>query len=164
MGSPRGGYSVTIAGNNFEAGASVLFGGRYGQTTFINSNALAAIVPQNDSGYVDIIVSNPDGESTTLSQGFLYNDPPLIRSVIATPNPIVRMTQSHIVVDAADPEIGDLQYEFRVAQGPQGGYVTSLGNEAIYNSPNNLGLAIIQVIVTDDYGARDQSTVEIRVQ
>lgn len=164
MGTPRGGYTVTIAGNNFEPGASVLFGGRYGQTTFINSNALAAIVPQNDSGYVDIIVSNPDGEATTLSQGFLYNDPPVIRSVIATPNPIVRMTQSHIVVDAADPEIADLQYEFRVAQGPQGGYVTSQGNEAIYNSPNSLGLAIIQVIVTDDHGAHDQSTVEIRVQ
>lgn len=164
MGSPRGGYSVTVSGSNFEPGASVLFGGRYGQTTFINGNALAAIVPQNDSGYVDIIVSNPDGEATSLSQGFLYNDPPVIRSIIATPNPIVRMTQSHIVVDAADPEIGDLLYEFRVAQGPQGGYVTSQGNEAIYNSPNNLGLAIIQVIVTDEHGARDQSTVEIRVQ
>ena len=164
MGSPRGGYTVTISGNNFESGASVLFGGRYGQTTFISSNALAAVVPQNDNGYVDIIVSNPDGEATSLAQGFLYNDPPVIRSVIATPNPIVRMTQSHIVVDAADPEIGDLQYEFRVAQGPQGGYVTSQGNEAIYNSPNNLGLAIIQVIVTDEHGAHDQSTVEIRVQ
>jgi hypothetical protein len=164
MGSPRGGYTVTIAGNNFEPGASVLFGGRYGQTTFINANALAAIVPQGDSGYVDIIVSNPDGEATTLAQGFLYNDLPVIRSVIATPNPIVRMTQSHIVVDAADPEIGELQYEFRVAQGPEGGYVTSQGNEAIYNSPNNLGLAIIQVIVYDEHHAHDQSTVEIRVQ
>lgn len=164
MGSPRGGYTVTVTGNNFEPGASVLFGGRYGQTTFINANALAAIVPQNDSGFVDIVVSNPDGEASSLSEGFLYNDPPVIRSVIATPNPIVRMTQSHIVVDAADPEIGDLLYEFRVAQGPQGGYVTSQGNEAIYNSPNNVGLAIIQVIVTDEHGAQDQSTVEIRVQ
>ncbi|MCI0417545.1 IPT/TIG domain-containing protein [bacterium] len=164
MGSPRGGYSVTITGNNFEPGASVLFGGRYGQTTFINANALAAFVPQGDSGYVDIIVSSPDGEATTLSQGFLYNDPPVVRSVIATPNPIVRLTQSHIVVDAADPEIGTLEYEFRVAQGPQGGYVTSQGNEAIYNSPNNVGLAIIQVIVYDQHRARDQGTVEIRVQ
>ena len=68
--------------------------------------------------------------------------------MVATPNPIVRMTQSHIVVDAGDPEIGPLQYEFRVAQGPEGGYVIQQGNEAIYNSPNNLGLAIIQVTVT----------------
>ena len=45
-------------------------------------------------------------------QGFLYNDPPVIRSVIATPNPIVRMTQSHIVVDAADPEVDIFNMNF----------------------------------------------------
>ena len=115
--------------------------------------------------YVDITVSNPDGEVTVLIQeAFLYNEPPKIRSVVATPNPIVRMTQSVIVVDAGDPEVGPLQYEFRVAQGPDGGYVIPQGNEAIYNSPNNLGVAIIQVTVYDEHNARDQGTVEIRVQ
>jgi hypothetical protein len=164
MGSRNGGYTVTISGNNFEPGASVLFGGIYGQTTFINSSALAAVVPQGESGFVDITVSNPDGEVTTIDDAFLYNEPPKIRSVVATPNPIVRMTQSLIVVDAGDPEIGPLQYEFRVAQGPEGGYVIPQGNEAIYNSPNNIGVAIIQIIVYDEYNARDQGTVEIQVQ
>jgi hypothetical protein len=163
-GSRNGNYTITITGNNFEPGAGVMFGGRYGQTTFINPSALAAIVPQGDSGYVDISVSNPDGEVAVLEQGFLYNEPPKIRSVLADPNPIVRMTQSHIVVDAGDPEIGPLEYEFQVAQGPEGGYVIPQGNEAIYNSPNNLGVAIIQVTVYDEHGARDQGTVEIRVQ
>ncbi|HSE43145.1 MAG TPA: IPT/TIG domain-containing protein [Acidobacteriota bacterium] len=164
MGNRSGGYTVTISGNNFEPGASVLFGGRYGQTTFINPSALAAVVPQGDSGYVDITISNPDGEVATLEQGFLYNEPPKIRSVIATPNPIVRLTQSRIVVEAGDPEVGELQYEFRVAQGPDGGYVIPQGSEAIYNSPNNVGIAIIQVTVYDEHGSRDQGTVEIQVQ
>jgi hypothetical protein len=163
-GSRNGNYTITISGNNFEPGAGVMFGGRYGQTTFINPSALATIVPQGDSGYVDITVSNPDGEVAVLEEGFLYNEPPKIRSVVADPNPIVRMTQSHIVVDAGDPEIGPLEYEFQVAQGPEGGYVIPQGNEAIYNSPNNIGVAIIQVTVYDEHGARDQGTVEIRVQ
>lgn len=163
-GGRTGGYTVTVNGNNFESGSGVLFGGRYGVTTFINPNALAAIAPQGESGFVDVTVTNPDGESTTLPQGFLYNEPPRVVSVKVFPNPIVRLTTTTISVEAVDPEAGVLDYEYRVAQGPPGGVVTWQGSQAIYSSPNNVGVAVIQVTVYDEYRARGQGQVEINVQ
>lgn len=157
-----GGYTVTIAGSDFQEGASVLFGGHYGQTTFINSNALAAVVPPGNSGYVDVTVSNADGETVTASQGFLYNNPPVIRSIIATPDLIVRQTTSQLHVEAIDPEVGPLAYEYRVAQGD--GTVVAQGNDAVFSSANVSGLVVIEVTVFDIYHAATTGLVEIEVQ
>lgn len=164
MGASAGGYTLTISGSNFESGTSVLFGTRYIQTIFINPNAVAVVVPSGESGPVDVSVSNPDGEMVTVQEAFLYNDPPKIQTVIAYPNPIVRLTSSAIGVKAIDPELGPLQYEFRLVPSATGGAVIPNGDQATYNSANVLGTAIIQVIVTDQYGARAQSAVEIQVE
>jgi IPT/TIG domain len=164
MGATAGGYTLTISGSNFEPGTSVLLGSRYVQTVFINPNAVAAVVPSGDSGFTDVTVSNSDGEMVTSQQAFLYNDPPKIQEVVAYPNPIVRLTSSAIAVKASDPELGPMQYEFRLIPGPAGGAVIPNGDQATYNSANVLGTAIIQVIVTDQYGAKAQSSVEITVE
>jgi hypothetical protein len=95
---------------------------------------------------------------------FLYNEPPRVASVKAFPNPIVRLTTTTISVEAVDPEAGVLDYDYRVAQGPPGGVVTWQGSQAIYSSPNNVGVAVIQVTVYDEYRARGQGQVEINVQ
>ena len=161
-GSRNGGYSVTVNGDDFDPGCSVLFGGNYGQTTFINPRALAAIVPPGDSGTVDVTVSTEEGETDTLEYAFIYNEPPLILSVTAYPNPIVRNTTTTIRVDADDPEAGPLEYEYRVAQGP--GTITGQGRTAIFASPNITGIAVIQVTVYDQHRARAQQNLEIFVE
>ena len=161
-GGTAGGYTVTVSGNDFESGAGILFGGHYGTTTFINSGALAAVVPQGESGYVDVTVSNPDGEVSTLPQGFLYNDPPRIRSVTADPSLIVQQTSCTIKVDADDPEIGPLEYEYRIASGS--GTIIGQGSHAQFNSVNVSGKVIVEVAVYDLYHARATGTVEIEVQ
>jgi hypothetical protein len=164
MGSSAGGYTITVYGSNFDPGCSVLFGAQYGQTTFINSSALAAIVPGGQSGYVDVSVSNKDGDKDTAPSGFLYNDPPRILNIEAEPKSIVRNTTSTITVKAADPEAGPLTYEYRVALGPAGGIVTGQGNQATYRSPNTTGTAIIQVTVYDEHRATAQGNLEIVVE
>lgn len=164
MGGRAGGYSVTVSGSNFEQGSSVLFGGRYGQTTFINPSALAAVVPPGESGYTDITVSSPGGETVALQQGFLYNEPPVITAITAWPNPIVRNTTTTITVQAIDPEAGPLDYEYRVAFGPPGGTITAQGEQATYGSPDTTGKALIQVTVYDEHRSRTQGTVEVVVQ
>jgi hypothetical protein len=111
-----------------------------------------------------VTVSNSDGEMITSQQAFLYNDPPKIQEVVAYPNPIVRLTSSAIAVKASDPELGPLQYDYRLIPGPAGGALIPNGDTATYNSANVLGTAIIQVIVTDEYGAKAQSSVEITVE
>jgi hypothetical protein len=151
-----------VNGRDFEPGAGVLVGGRYGQTSFINPNTLAVQVPQGESGPVDVTVSNPDGETATLPQTFLYNEPPRIRSVTADPNPIVRLTTSTIKVDAFDPEIGPLEYEFRVMAGD--GTVIGQGNEAKFSSANTTGRIIVEVAVYDQFRARTTGTIDIIVQ
>ncbi|PWT92788.1 MAG: hypothetical protein C5B54_02960, partial [Acidobacteria bacterium] len=161
MGPTAGGYTVTVTGNNFQQGSSVLFGTQYGQTTFINPTVLAAIAPAGESGVVDITVSNPDGEMNVLPNAFIYNEPPRISNILAAPNPIVRNTVSTITVQASDPEVGPLQYEYRVAQGPPGCTVQGQGEEAIFHSGNVLGTAIVQVTVYDEYDAKAQGTITI---
>ena len=162
MGSPEGGYTVTVTGENFDPGCSVLFGGSYGETTYVNPRVLAAFVPHNDSGPVDVSVTTEEGESDTLQNAFLYNDPPTIHSMTAAPNPIVRNTTTTITVEADDPEAGALDYEYRVAQGP--GSITGQGRTAIYNSPNITGIAVIQVTVYDQHRAKAQQNLEIHVE
>jgi len=162
MGGPAGGYTVTINGENFEPGCSVLFGSRYGQTTFINPRTLAAVVPSGDAGITDVTVSTEHGETDTLQSGFLYNDPPVIYSVTAVPNPIVRNTTTTITVEANDPEAGPMEFEYRIAKGE--GNITGQGKTAVYNSPNIVETAVIQVTVYDEHRAKAQQNLEIRVE
>ena len=118
---------MTVNGSDFEEGASLLFNGRYGQTTFISPQVLAAVVPEGESGQVDVSVTSTTGEISTLSQAFLYNDAPAIREITVNPSLIVRNTTAHIVVDAFRSEISPLEYSYRVASGS--GTVLGQGNE-----------------------------------
>lgn len=164
MASRAGGTMLTVNGENFEPGCSVLFGTQYAPTTFINPNALAAVVPAGDSSAsIDITVSDPDGETSTLNGAFLYNDPPHIQSVKADPNPLVRLTTSTITVLASDPEGGPLNYDYQVTLGPAGCTVLGHGDTATFNSPNSTGSAVVQVTVSDQHGAKAQSTLTITV-
>lgn len=163
MGSPKGGYLITVTGEDFEQGSSILMGSRYIQTTFINPSALAGRVPSGESGYVDIIISNPDGETSTASRAFLFNEPPRILSITASPNPIIRLTNSTITVDAIDPEADALAYEYSLARSP-GGSVSGQGGEATFRSSNMVGKAIIRVTVYDSHRAKSEGLVEIKVE
>jgi len=82
-GSVSGGYTVDIAGSNFESGATVKFG-VYTATdvTWNNATSMTVTVPANIPGYADIKIYNPitsDGitPQVTLSDGFEYTGSPL---------------------------------------------------------------------------------------
>ncbi|SNS18453.1 IPT/TIG domain-containing protein [Anaerovirgula multivorans] len=83
--------SVDIKGTNFASGSKVYIGstqcvGFY----YYNSSRLRVLYPKSSvAGPVDVTVVNPDGQSVTLTDGFVYNEkpkdpPPVITSV--TPN------------------------------------------------------------------------------
>lgn len=164
MGSRAGGTMLTVNGENFVPGCSVLFGTQYAPTTFINPHALAAVVPGGSTSEpIDITVSDPDGETSTLNDAFLYNDPPRIESAKADPNPLVRLTTSTIKVLASDPEGGQLNYDYKVTIGPAGCTVIGHGDTATFNSPNTTGNAVVEVTVTDQHGATAQTTLTITV-
>lgn len=66
--------SVVIAGTNFAQGVVVKFGGVNGIVSSVSDSSLTVVVPANSSatGPVDVQVTNSDGQSVTLSQGFTY--------------------------------------------------------------------------------------------
>ncbi len=88
--SKTGGETVTITGANFFDGATVTFGGTSATSvTFVNSTTLTATVPVHEMGTYDVVVTNPDTQTGTLTDGITYREPPpTITSV--TPLYVVR--------------------------------------------------------------------------
>ena len=70
-GPTAGGTSVMITGSNFQAGATVYFGGTAASYLTVNSSTqIRAVTPAHLAGNADVVVQNPNGESSTLNNGF----------------------------------------------------------------------------------------------
>ncbi len=77
MGNIAGGITVTLSGSGFAEGATATFGAKDATVTFIDSSELRAEVPPGDAeGPVAVTVTNPDGESDSIANGFTYTSEP----------------------------------------------------------------------------------------
>ena len=69
-----GGTAVTIAGSNFVSGATVSFGGAAaGSVVVVSPTKITASTPPHKQGAVTVAVTNPNGQTGTLSSGFVYH-------------------------------------------------------------------------------------------
>lgn len=75
-GPDAGGTAVTLAGSNFQAGATVTFGGASAAVGAVSATAITAVSPGHLVGLVDVTVTNPDGQSSTLGAAFTFVAPP----------------------------------------------------------------------------------------
>jgi hypothetical protein len=85
-GTINGGTAVTITGTGFLAGATVSLGGTAATgVTVVNSTSITATTPAHAAGTVNVVVTNSDTQSGTLTQGFTYttvsNPPPTLTGV-----------------------------------------------------------------------------------
>lgn len=73
-GITRGGYTVTLAGSNFQVGATVLFGSTAAPSVVFNgSTSLTVTVPAATTpGAVSVTVTNAEGLTNTLGSAFTY--------------------------------------------------------------------------------------------
>ena len=72
-GNGAGGTSITITGSNFVSGATVTVGGSScTSVVFISSTSLTCTTPARSVGAADIVVTNPNSISGTLSGGFSF--------------------------------------------------------------------------------------------
>jgi hypothetical protein len=72
-GTTIGGTIVTITGANFAAGASVTFGGTAATAVTVNSaTQITATTPAHAAGAVTIVVTNSDGRTGSLANGYTY--------------------------------------------------------------------------------------------
>jgi hypothetical protein len=83
-----GGATIKIIGENFQDGATVIIGGNAASNVifvsptelrvdvpaviFVSPTELEVEAPAGTAGSVDVVVTNPDGKSDTLADGFTY--------------------------------------------------------------------------------------------
>ena len=83
-GTAAGGTSITITGTNFLSGATVTVGGAAcTSVTRVSSTSITCTTPAGSAGAQDVVVTNTDTQSATLSGGFTYIATP---STPATPD------------------------------------------------------------------------------
>jgi hypothetical protein len=104
------GQPVAIIGTDFQPDASVTFGGTpVDHTTTLSSTVILTTAPDHAAGKVDVVVTNPDGQSAISPQQFTYaaptpGAPPKIATVVSSPgsaddhgSPLVTITGAGFV-------------------------------------------------------------------
>src|SRR5215831_11977869 len=72
-GTTAGGSAVTLTGQNFASGARVTFGGAAATTVVVvSATQITAKTPPHAQGSVNVTVTNPGGQSGTLTGGFTF--------------------------------------------------------------------------------------------
>src|SRR6185436_18560150 len=74
-GSSAGGTPITITGDGFESGSTVILGVTAMSVTYVDRQKLIATTPAGVVGLVDVLVTNPNGQSATLREGYTYASP-----------------------------------------------------------------------------------------
>ncbi|MBL7716056.1 MAG: beta-propeller fold lactonase family protein [Bdellovibrionales bacterium] len=70
----RGGATVTLTGTNFTSSTTVSLGGSTcGSVSFVSSTSLTCVISYHGAAVVDVVATNPDGQTGTLVNGFKYN-------------------------------------------------------------------------------------------
>jgi hypothetical protein len=126
-GSTDGAISVTIGGTGFRSPATLTLDGLSANVTTITSTSITATIPKHDAGRVDVVVTNPGGESGTLTAAFTYVTPP------PPPPP------PPLIIDAISPSIGSTAGGTAVtisASGLQPGTTVTIDGVATKAQPN----------------------------
>ncbi len=87
-GPTAGGTSVTITGTGFASGATVTIGGAAATgVTWVNATSITATTPAGSAGARNVVVTNPDTQSGTLSNGFTYVAAPTASAIAPSSGP-----------------------------------------------------------------------------
>lgn len=103
-----GGDQVIITGTDIQVGATVTFGTKTVKlSTYFDSTKVKVISPPAATvGPVDVTITNPDGQSFTLSQGFTYTEPQIkINSLSPNSGPITGGTAVYVNGENFDPSV-----------------------------------------------------------
>jgi hypothetical protein len=138
---------VLLVGSNLAGAAGVTFGGAAATGVHFdtNANALVVVTPPHAEGFVDVVVTNPDGQTAT-APGFHFGPPPAPTS----------FTPTSFANGAAGQLVTITGTSFSDVQGVQVMFSGFLGT-VVAKSPTELTVAIpklnpgvfYQVIVTN---------------
>ena len=83
---------VTVYGERFHAESTVTFGGTPASVVSAAATELTLLAPVHAAGTVDIVVTNPDGQTGRLDGAFVYEDAPAGAPVVTTISPTLGVT------------------------------------------------------------------------
>jgi plastocyanin len=87
-GPASGGTPITITGDDFAPGAIVLFDGLPAlNVVVLTSTTIAAVTPAHGEGALDVVVTNPNGESVILAGGYTYTTESAVAPMIEAVSP-----------------------------------------------------------------------------
>jgi hypothetical protein len=91
-----GGTAVVITGTGFTSGASVTIGGGAAIVTALSNTQINATTPAHAAGTSDLVVTNPDGQTSTLPSAFTFLQAPQISAFSPGHGPITGGTAVNI--------------------------------------------------------------------
>ncbi|HVF90767.1 MAG TPA: PKD domain-containing protein, partial [Blastocatellia bacterium] len=158
-GPTLGGVPFVITGSNFAAGATVKVGGTPASGVVVTSgNSISAVAPAHAAGRVDVMVTNPDGQSSSLAGGFTYvsSRPPTVAITASTLSGMLPLSVS-FTSSASDPDGFIASYRWDFGNGQTS---TAASPNVIYSSA---GSFTARLTVTDNSGATANASVVINV-
>lgn len=105
FGPTAGGTRVTVTGEGFVSGATLLLGGEAATSLSVSSTSITGTTGAHAVGAVDVVVRNPDAQESVLSSGFIYTDQPLPTIALAPSDQQVEVGWSGTVtVSLSNPQ------------------------------------------------------------
>ncbi len=147
-GTTNGGTAVTIAGTGFLAGATVKMGGT--STTVlavVNSTLITATAPAHTAGAVDVVVTNTDAKTGTLTAGYTYTAAPNPAPTVTAINPATGVTTGGTAVSVTGT--GFLAGATVSFGGTAGTAVTVVNSTTITASTPAHAAGAVNVVVTN---------------
>jgi acid phosphatase len=130
-GSTAGGNAVTIRGSGFANGATVMMGGVPATDVSVaSSTTINATTPPHAAGAVNVSVTNSDGQSGTLANGFTYQVP--VGQVPRFGHVFLIVEENHsyesVIGSAAMPYLNSLARQYGLATTYYANTHPSIGN------------------------------------
>jgi IPT/TIG domain-containing protein len=148
-GSTAGGTAVALSGAGFRPGASVTFGGAAAAVVASAATAIAVTTPAHAAGAVDVTVTNPDGQATTLPAGFAYQAPAPPPPVLSGLSPVSGPTAGGTVVTLSGAAFSSA---VTVSFGGAAATVTAAGATSITTTTPPHAAGGVDVVVTNADG------------
>lgn len=79
-GPTTGGQTITVNGSDFNSLCTASIGGISAAVAYLNPSSIILTTPAHAAGTVDVIVTNPDFQSSTLPASYTYAVPPSVSS------------------------------------------------------------------------------------
>ena len=147
---PAGGETITLTGDNLQAGLTITVGGTAAASvTYISGTSVQFTTPAKSAGDYDVKLTNANGLSATLQDGISYNGTPAFSTAAGQVGSdiVPGSTIPTITIVAAEPDGGTLSYSITSGALPSGISMNSSG-QITGTAPSPAGTTTYNFTVT----------------